>query len=310
MPKGAGCDWDKIIFKGLTVQGIYGRKMYETWYKMTQLVLSGFPLGKVLTHQLHIDDFQKGFDLMEAGKAGKVVPVSYTHLDVYKRQQLDGAIGTVVVGDHQPLRRNEAGRASAQRDHGAHRVTGQVGPVSYTHLDVYKRQALAFTCDLRLSASARLATGPTRTRLSTPLSVFTCSTKALKPPARSLSRMALASAALENAPSCTANPTLAAAGLLAAATGAGVVTAGFAATGLGASTTAGLAAAGAGVGGLAAGLAGSGGSDCVVTAALGVAGWATEAVALAGAGTGVEASRVTTCAFTSLRTCLLYTSCR
>jgi threonine 3-dehydrogenase len=73
MPKGAGCDWDKIIFKGLTVQGIYGRKMYETWYKMTQLVLSGFPLGKVLTHQLPIDDFQKGFDLMEQGKAGKVV---------------------------------------------------------------------------------------------------------------------------------------------------------------------------------------------------------------------------------------------
>ncbi|RZZ89048.1 L-threonine 3-dehydrogenase [Pseudoxanthomonas winnipegensis] len=73
MPRGAGADWDKIIFKGLTVQGIYGRKMYETWYKMTQLVLSGFPLGKVLTHQLPIDDFQKGFDLMEEGKAGKVV---------------------------------------------------------------------------------------------------------------------------------------------------------------------------------------------------------------------------------------------
>jgi len=73
LPKGAGVDWDRIIFKGLTVQGIYGRRMYETWYKMTQLVLSGFPLGKVLTHQLPIDDFQKGFALMEAGKAGKVV---------------------------------------------------------------------------------------------------------------------------------------------------------------------------------------------------------------------------------------------
>ena len=55
------------------MQGIYGRKMYETWYKMTQLVLSGFPLQKVLTHQLSIDEFQKGFDLMEEGKAGKVV---------------------------------------------------------------------------------------------------------------------------------------------------------------------------------------------------------------------------------------------
>jgi threonine 3-dehydrogenase len=73
MPKGAGADWDKIIFKGLTLHGIYGRRMYETWYKMTQLVLSGFPLQKVLTHQLPIGDFQKGFELMESGKSGKVV---------------------------------------------------------------------------------------------------------------------------------------------------------------------------------------------------------------------------------------------
>jgi threonine 3-dehydrogenase len=73
LPKGAGADWDKIIFKGLTLHGIYGRRMYETWYKMTQLVLSGFPLGKVLTHQLPIDEFQTGFELMESGKSGKVV---------------------------------------------------------------------------------------------------------------------------------------------------------------------------------------------------------------------------------------------
>ena len=73
LPKGAGIDWDKVIFKGLTLQGIYGRRMYETWYKMTQMVLTGFPLQKVLTHQVHIDDFQKGFDLMETGNCGKVV---------------------------------------------------------------------------------------------------------------------------------------------------------------------------------------------------------------------------------------------
>ncbi|MFN3842159.1 MAG: L-threonine 3-dehydrogenase [Rehaibacterium terrae] len=73
LPKGSGVDWDRIIFKGLTVQGIYGRKMYETWYKMTQLVRGGFPLHKVLTHQIHIDDFQQGFDLMDAGQCGKVV---------------------------------------------------------------------------------------------------------------------------------------------------------------------------------------------------------------------------------------------
>ncbi len=73
LPRGTGIDWDRIIFKGLTVQGIYGRRMYETWYKMTQLVLSGFPLGKVLTHQLPIADFQQGFDLMEQGRSGKIV---------------------------------------------------------------------------------------------------------------------------------------------------------------------------------------------------------------------------------------------
>lgn len=73
LPKGAGVDWDRIIFKGLIVHGIYGRKMYETWYKMTQLVRSGFPLHKALTHQIPIDDFQRGFDLMESGQCGKVV---------------------------------------------------------------------------------------------------------------------------------------------------------------------------------------------------------------------------------------------
>ncbi len=73
LPKGAGIDWDRIIFKGLTVQGIYGRRMYETWYKMTQLVLGGFPLDKILSHELPAAEFQQGFDLMESGKCGKVV---------------------------------------------------------------------------------------------------------------------------------------------------------------------------------------------------------------------------------------------
>ena len=52
---------------------IYGRRMYETWYKMTQMLLTGFPLQKVLTHQIHVDDFQRGFELMESGNCGKVV---------------------------------------------------------------------------------------------------------------------------------------------------------------------------------------------------------------------------------------------
>ncbi len=73
LPKGAGVDWDQVIFKGLQVHGIYGRRMYETWYKMTQMVLTGFPLHKVLTHQIPIEDYERGFQLMAAGECGKVV---------------------------------------------------------------------------------------------------------------------------------------------------------------------------------------------------------------------------------------------
>ncbi|MCB1628412.1 MAG: L-threonine 3-dehydrogenase [Xanthomonadales bacterium] len=73
LPRGAGIDWDKVIFKGLVLHGIYGRRMYETWYKMTQMLLTGFPLQKVLTHQFSIDDFQDGFELMASGQCGKVV---------------------------------------------------------------------------------------------------------------------------------------------------------------------------------------------------------------------------------------------
>jgi threonine 3-dehydrogenase len=73
LPEGIGCDWSQIIFKGLELHGIYGRRMYETWYKMTQMVLTGFPLRRVLTHHIRIDDFEHGFQLMRAGECGKVV---------------------------------------------------------------------------------------------------------------------------------------------------------------------------------------------------------------------------------------------
>lgn len=73
LPKDTGIDWDAVIFKGLELHGIYGRRMYETWYKMTQMVLTGFPLEKALTHQIPIDDFEKGFELMASGQCGKVV---------------------------------------------------------------------------------------------------------------------------------------------------------------------------------------------------------------------------------------------
>lgn len=73
MPKGTGIDWDQVIFKGLEIHGIYGRRMYETWYKTTQMVLTGFPLHKALTHQIPIEHFEYGFQLMARGDCGKVV---------------------------------------------------------------------------------------------------------------------------------------------------------------------------------------------------------------------------------------------
>jgi threonine 3-dehydrogenase len=73
LPGDTRIDWNQIIFKGLEVHGIYGRRMFETWYKMTQMVLTGFPLHKALTHQISIDDFETGFQLMRDGQSGKVV---------------------------------------------------------------------------------------------------------------------------------------------------------------------------------------------------------------------------------------------
>jgi threonine 3-dehydrogenase len=73
LPSGTGIEWDNVIFKGLEMHGIYGRRMYETWYKMTQMLLTGFPLHKALTHQIPIDDFETGFQLMAKGECGKVV---------------------------------------------------------------------------------------------------------------------------------------------------------------------------------------------------------------------------------------------
>ena len=73
LPSGSAIDWNQVIFKGLELHGIYGRIMYETWYKMTQMVLTGFPLRRAMTHHIPIADFQTGFDLMASGQCGKVV---------------------------------------------------------------------------------------------------------------------------------------------------------------------------------------------------------------------------------------------
>ncbi|MBE6543186.1 MAG: L-threonine 3-dehydrogenase [Ruminococcaceae bacterium] len=64
---------NKIIWNGIQIKGIYGREMYETWYKMTAMVEGGFPLDKIITHRFSINDWEKGFEAMISGKSGKVV---------------------------------------------------------------------------------------------------------------------------------------------------------------------------------------------------------------------------------------------
>jgi threonine 3-dehydrogenase len=66
-------DWNTVIFNMLTIKGIYGREMYETWYKMTVMLQSGLDLKPVITHRFHYTEFQKGFDAMLGGNCGKVV---------------------------------------------------------------------------------------------------------------------------------------------------------------------------------------------------------------------------------------------
>jgi threonine 3-dehydrogenase len=73
LPSDTRIDWDQVIFKGLTVKGIYGREMFETWYKMTQMIMGGLDLSPVLTHHIPIEEFQGGFDVMHEGACGKVV---------------------------------------------------------------------------------------------------------------------------------------------------------------------------------------------------------------------------------------------
>ena len=73
LPKSTSINWDNIIFKGLNVKGVYGREMYETWYKMTQMLRSGLDISQVLTHRMPIEQFQDAFKIMESGNCGKVV---------------------------------------------------------------------------------------------------------------------------------------------------------------------------------------------------------------------------------------------
>jgi threonine 3-dehydrogenase len=72
-PEPVSIDWSKVIFKGLILKGIYGREMYETWYKMTALIQSGLDISPIITHTFKAKDYLKAFEIMNEGKAGKVI---------------------------------------------------------------------------------------------------------------------------------------------------------------------------------------------------------------------------------------------
>ena len=73
LPSGTGVDWNAVIFKGLIIKGIYGREMFETWYKMASMLQSGLNIEPVITHHYGIDEFAPAFQLMESGQSGKVI---------------------------------------------------------------------------------------------------------------------------------------------------------------------------------------------------------------------------------------------
>ena len=66
-------NWDEVIFKGLFIKGIYGREMFETWYKMCSLLQSGLSLEPILTHRFPVESFEEGFAVMNSGRSGKVI---------------------------------------------------------------------------------------------------------------------------------------------------------------------------------------------------------------------------------------------
>jgi threonine 3-dehydrogenase len=66
-------DWDYVVFNGLTIKGIYGREMFETWYKMTMLIQKGLDIRPVITHRFHYSEYEKGFEIMRSGNSGKVI---------------------------------------------------------------------------------------------------------------------------------------------------------------------------------------------------------------------------------------------
>ena len=73
MPDKAAIDWNIVVFSALTIKGIYGREMYETWYKMTAMIQSGLDISPVITHRFPYTEFKEGIELMKSGNSGKIV---------------------------------------------------------------------------------------------------------------------------------------------------------------------------------------------------------------------------------------------
>jgi threonine 3-dehydrogenase len=72
-PAQTAIDWNQVIFKGLEIKGIYGREMFETWYKMVAMLQSGLDLSPILTHHFPVSDYQRAFATMLSGESGKVI---------------------------------------------------------------------------------------------------------------------------------------------------------------------------------------------------------------------------------------------
>lgn len=66
-------DWHNVVFNMLTIKGIYGREMYETWYKMTVMLQAGLDIRPVITHRFHVSEWERGFEVMQSGESGKVL---------------------------------------------------------------------------------------------------------------------------------------------------------------------------------------------------------------------------------------------
>jgi threonine 3-dehydrogenase len=72
-PEETAIDWNQVIFKGLVLKGVYGREMFETWYKMTAMLQSGLDISPIITHRLPLAEYREGFEIMKSGQSGKVI---------------------------------------------------------------------------------------------------------------------------------------------------------------------------------------------------------------------------------------------